>query len=211
MDAQTTGGKLIFHAIISTILLLSFIAILRAGSGLFFMMQLVFLMVGIILLLAGLITAPRTEKSLFFFFLYLLFIGDFIYVALVQGSFYIVLTILSIIGFFASIPQKISRKEKAPQEPHSIVFDENPKENTSAPADQEVRRKVSRAKIPAKETSVSSTVKHIPGKYVGSSNSNIYHEPKCDWAKRIAKSRRIWFKKKEDAWEKGYKSHNCVQ
>lgn len=54
--------------------------------------------------------------------------------------------------------------------------------------------------------------KHIsPGKYVASSQSNLYHEAKCDWAKKIKKERQIWFREKEEAWENGYKRHSCVQ
>ena len=63
--------------------------------------------------------------------------------------------------------------------------------------------------IEKKASSVS--IKHSPGKFVASKNSNVFHVPKCDWAKKIAKIRQLWFATKEEAWEKGYKSHNCVQ
>lgn len=54
-------------------------------------------------------------------------------------------------------------------------------------------------------------VKHFPGKFVASKNSNVYHAPKCEWAKKIAKTRRLWFASQEEAWEKGYKGHTCIQ
>ena len=63
--------------------------------------------------------------------------------------------------------------------------------------------------IEKKTSSIS--VKHSPGKFVASKNSNVFHVPKCEWAKKIAKIRQLWFATKEEAWEKGYKSHNCVQ
>jgi methylphosphotriester-DNA--protein-cysteine methyltransferase len=54
-------------------------------------------------------------------------------------------------------------------------------------------------------------VKFVPGKYIASKSSNVYHEPKCDWAKKIHKSRQLWFASKEEAWEKGFKAHSCVK
>ncbi|HLD00588.1 MAG TPA: hypothetical protein VJC39_02485 [Candidatus Nanoarchaeia archaeon] len=59
--------------------------------------------------------------------------------------------------------------------------------------------------------SSASVGKHSPGKYVASARSNIFHEPKCDWAKKIAKERRVWFKTKKEAWDKSFKAHSCVQ
>ncbi|MBI2665172.1 hypothetical protein HYX12_00955 [Candidatus Woesearchaeota archaeon] len=53
-------------------------------------------------------------------------------------------------------------------------------------------------------------VKYDPGRYVASKNSNSYHLPTCDWAKKIHKHRLTWFQNKEDAWERGFKAHSCV-
>ncbi len=52
---------------------------------------------------------------------------------------------------------------------------------------------------------------YTPGKYVASLRSNQYHEPRCDWAKKIKRERQVWFKEKQDAWERGYRAHACVQ
>ena len=61
-----------------------------------------------------------------------------------------------------------------------------------------------------KEKKVSkSAATFSPGKYVASARSNLYHEPKCEWAKKIKKDRRLWFTEKEEAWQKGFKAHNC--
>ncbi len=32
-----------------------------------------------------------------------------------------------------------------------------------------------------------------------------------DWAKKIRKARQLWFNTKEEAWEKGFKAHDCIQ
>ncbi len=52
---------------------------------------------------------------------------------------------------------------------------------------------------------------YIPGKYVASNRSNQYHEPICDWAKKIRPERQLWFKEKENAWERGFRAHSCVK
>lgn len=41
-------------------------------------------------------------------------------------------------------------------------------------------------------------------KYVGSTKSNKYHLPSCEWAQKINKSNEIWFSSSEEAKEKGY-------
>ena len=49
-----------------------------------------------------------------------------------------------------------------------------------------------------------------PGKYIASKTGKKYHIPKCDWAKRIKESNRIWFDSKEEAEEKGLKACDCI-
>lgn len=46
--------------------------------------------------------------------------------------------------------------------------------------------------------------------FVGSRNSNKYHLPDCQWAKRIKKENEIWFKSEKEAQEKGYESCSCI-
>ena len=52
---------------------------------------------------------------------------------------------------------------------------------------------------------------HSPGKYIASTGGSVYHEPKCDWAKRIVKKRMVWFNDKRSANRKGYRGHSCVK
>ncbi len=42
------------------------------------------------------------------------------------------------------------------------------------------------------------------GMYVGSRNSDKYHEPGCQWAKKIKPSNEVWFDSREEAKEAGY-------
>lgn len=60
-------------------------------------------------------------------------------------------------------------------------------------------------KAPAKKTATKSN------KFVASNRSKIYHVPSCDWAKKINPKGKLTFKSKEEAWEKGYRAHDCVK
>lgn len=55
------------------------------------------------------------------------------------------------------------------------------------------------------------TESFYPGKYLASIRGAVYHVPKCDWAKKISKKSRIWFKSDEEARKKGYKKHSCLK
>jgi hypothetical protein len=50
-----------------------------------------------------------------------------------------------------------------------------------------------------------------PGKFIASNRSDYYHAPKCDWAKKIAENRRVWFKSEQEAKKKGFKKHSCLK
>ena len=49
------------------------------------------------------------------------------------------------------------------------------------------------------------------GMFVASKNSKIYHSPDCQYAKRIKEENKIFFKSAEEAREKGYGPHSCVE
>ena len=55
------------------------------------------------------------------------------------------------------------------------------------------------------------TESFYPGKYLASKRSDVYHAPKCDWAKKISKSQRVWFKSDEEAKKAGYRKHSCLK
>lgn len=50
-----------------------------------------------------------------------------------------------------------------------------------------------------------------PGRYIASKTGVKFHSPRCIWAKKIAKSRRIWFDDKNSAKKKGLKPCACVR
>jgi hypothetical protein len=52
---------------------------------------------------------------------------------------------------------------------------------------------------------------YTPGKVVSSKTSNVYHVPKCDWAKKIKKSNQVWYASDEEAKKEGLKAHSCAK
>jgi predicted membrane protein len=144
--------------------------------------QLLVLSVLVALSLIGLITyQTRGQGIIFMTFLLCTIVLVAIWAR--TGTLFIILSVLAVIGFLTSIPAKAMHVR---EEPHSMIVEED------------ARLAVAK-------------VTHDPGKFVASSNSNRYHAPKCEWAKKIKKERRTWFNSKEDAWEKGYRAHNCVE
>lgn len=56
-----------------------------------------------------------------------------------------------------------------------------------------------------------SKVVDVPGRYVASKKSNMFHTPKCEWSKRIKDDRMVWFKDRKVAEQDGLIAHNCVE
>jgi len=194
MTNEKNSFKLFIYGVLILVLFLAFVQIFVNGSGLFFMLELIgFLVLGFLALLGFVGYKNNWGKNLFFF----VFLGYLINLVLIwvfNGTLYATLGLLGVIGFLLAFPRKreIKKSVRKQEEPHSMIFD---------PVVPEPKvPKVSKA-----------TVKHSPGKYVASSKSNIYHAPKCEWAKKIKKDRQTWFAEKEDAWESGYKAHQCVE
>jgi hypothetical protein len=47
--------------------------------------------------------------------------------------------------------------------------------------------------------------------FVGSKNSNKFHKPDCQWAKRIKAENIVCFKSEEEAKSRGYVADKCVK
>ena len=45
--------------------------------------------------------------------------------------------------------------------------------------------------------------------FVGSKNSEVYHEPDCPYAKKILEKNKVWFSSKKDAENRGYRGGKC--
>ena len=194
MSQGKSGAKLLIHGIILFFLLFSLIKILIPGTFLFFRLELFGLLFLIALTFIGFLAYHSWGEHLFFF-VYLIYLGNLALIWFSGRSFYVLLAVVTVIGLVLSVPRKTKSVSIPVEEPKVQVIDIEPITHSVV---------LDEAKTPKKTT-------HIPGKYVASKRSNIYHEPKCDWAKKIKSERRVWFESKEDAWEKGLKAHQCVQ
>jgi hypothetical protein len=197
--AKKSVAKLIIYAIFLVISFFSLIALIRDGSGLFLNLEIIGLIFMLLLTVIGLAGYNKAWGERVLFFVFLLYIINLVLMWYFRENLYLVLLLIGLIGFFMALPKKEDNyiEPKSPSEdPHNVAFDKPVKESKGVHAVKKVN---------------STAAKHSPGKYVASKRSNIYHAPKCEWAKKIKKERQKWFATKEEAWEEGYKAHNCVE
>ena len=201
-------GKLFFQAFLLLVLLFGLVYLITMKSGLFALAGLAALLILLLLSTVGLATY-KTRGNKILFFTFLLNALNVLCLWYFFNSFYLVLMVASLLGLWVSMPR---RAQKCQEEGGSCETSCEPKVSSPPP------QKVTEAKVQPKITKVvepkratSAKVKFTPGKYVASKRSNVYHEPKCEWANNIKKDHRIWFEAKEKAWEKGYKAHGCVK
>lgn len=195
------------------LLLFGLTRLIILSGGKLFLLELGGLVVLLVLSLAGFIgyrDAWGEKVVLGVFWLYLL---NLVLLWFVIQQLSLLLLALALVGFLLSLPstfiklKKKSGKEAkvsaGKEEPHSMIFEAGKEEKKADKSVPEKKAESSATKTPE--------VKFTPGKYVASKNGNTYHEPKCEWARKIIPSRRLWLKSKEEAWEKGFKAHGCVQ
>jgi len=185
--------KLVLYGLLLTLLFFGLVEIITNASGLFLQLELLGLLFLLLLSFVGFVNFGKHFGEKLLFFVFLLYIANLGLMWYAFGSLYFILLLLSLIGFVLSIPRKPA--------PKKLEFKE--------PVKEEVKEEVKEApKKAVKKTTPK--VKHSPGKYVASKRSNIYHEPKCEWAKKINKQRRLWFADRKEAQKKGFRKHSCV-
>lgn len=111
---------------------------------------------------------------------------------------FILLTIVALIGFFVTVV-KASAEEYDDEE---FDFEEIEPEKV-APEELNVEEIEPDHSVVYKSSQ--------PSKFVASRSGTTFHAPKCDWAKRIKKSNRVWFESEKEAKKEGYKKHDCVE
>ncbi len=231
--------KLIFYAALIAVLSFGLIKIIALAGGKTFYLEFFGLLFLLILTVISFVGYAKNWGETILFFVFLCYLSNLILVWYFLESLYLTLLLLAVVGMLVSFPKKSEKKEKKPHsapsrlssstssysvssEPHSEVFD-LPKTNVlktevkAEPKAEPVEQKVEKAAATSRSAVVTSksvpnqpATVYSPGKLVASKASNIYHEPKCDWAKKIVKHRRVWFNSKEEAWEKGYRAHSCI-
>lgn len=200
-------GKLFVYGLITIVLFFGFIKIFIEGSGSFFYLEALGFIVLAFLSFLGFIGYKSGWGEKLFFTVFFLYLVNLLLVWYFNNQLWLTLVLISLIGFLLSIPKKKKSRQREVSSPNPAVevYEQDPHSQVFDPVDEEPVKKEVAVKT------VKKTTKHSPGKFVASSNSNIYHVPKCEWAKKIKKERQLWFKEKTDAWEKGYKAHNCVE
>lgn len=197
MEKSRRLAFLIAYAGLLVLLFYGLVRIVGAAGGKFFLLEFTGLLALLLISLGAFMSYGKTAGRTLFFAIFLLYLSNLILVWYFTGALYLMLVVLAVLGFVISFPlhkpkaAQAKKKEEKNEELHSMIFEE-PKEEA------------------VKSKSKSSTI-YSPGKYVASKNSNVYHEPKCDWAKKIEKSRQVWFDDKKDALEKGFRMHSCVE
>ncbi|MBU0470600.1 MAG: hypothetical protein KKA62_04490 [Nanoarchaeota archaeon] len=192
MTTEKSRFKLVLYTFVNTLLLFGLVRIVSGAKGLFFKLELAGLLLVSLLSFAGLVcyAKPHGERKLFF--VSLMHLSNLVLIWYFFDKLLLVFMLLALFLFLLSIPKRCSSCCQEPElEPVPVVAE--------AP------------KVKEEPVQEKPKAKHSPGKYVASKRSNIYHEPKCEWAKKINKNGRLWFEGKEAAYEKGYKAHSCVQ
>jgi len=208
-----SSSKLFLYSLISALLLFGLIKIILSSGLRFFPPGLFALFFLLALSFLGLLKYSQNgERKLFLF--YSLYLAGLVFAWFLSGNFHLVLFLLALTGFLMSLPQKRGCCQKISSSPdlselgdanldaavekdlsHSLVFSAD-EDKLFAEEETEKAEKV--------------TAKHVPGKYIASTQGNVYHEPRCAWAKKINKDRQLWFTDKNKARNQGYKAHNCV-
>ena len=187
--AQSKIGGFLVHTIILVILFLSLINIVFSFHAKMLIGEVLLLMFFILIAfisMAGKLGANNWSNG-GLFFLYGLNLVNFIFIWLIDGRIPSGTIILTIIGFLIAM---IAFKTYEEEDDFEDNFEE-----IQAP----------------KEESPAVTSSFEPGKYVASKTGKKFHVPKCDWAKKINKSRQVWFNDQDEAKQKGLKPCDCVK
>ena len=183
--------RLLLYGLLLLLLFFGLIEVFIDGGRKFLLLEMLGLLFLVLLSLIAFIGYRSWGKRVLMA-VFLLYILNLILIWAVKGKLYIMLLLLAVIGFFLSIFAEMPKPQppsKAKEEPHSMVFE---------PA----------ASVPKKTEPVKT---FSPGRFVASSQSNQFHAPTCDWAKKIQKARQVWFQDQDDAFEKGYRKHSCLK
>ena len=188
--------RFLFHSVLSIIIFYFLARILFSAGGKLFLAELVFLAGAAFIFTVFVVLYFLTrwgERVIFFF--YLVNLANLVFLGYIQQRIHLLILLTALIGFVFSLIQK-ERKKEPQSKPESI----NP---IVLPQTEKLPEETEKSTRPVIKEEFK------PGKFVASQNSTYYHQPKCDWAKKINRKRRVWFYSKEEAEEKGYKQHNC--
>ncbi len=201
MSAARERTLLLLYGLLLLLLFLGLIKVFINGSRTFLLLELLGLLVLVLLSLLGFIGGHSWGKRVFMI-VFLLYLLNLILIWLVKGRLYIVLLLLAAIGFAVSAFWERRRVEWP--SPAAAGEQERLANRASEPVKRELSTTPGQARAAFTKT-------FSPGKFVASSQSNQFHAPACDWAKKIQKQRQVWFQSAAEAFEQGYRQHSCLK
>jgi len=232
MAEEKGTSKFFVYVFVILVLFMIMVPVIFSFSGRMIKLELVGLVFLILLSLIGFVGYRTSwgERVLFFVFLFSLI--NLMLIWYFTNKLFLLPLFFAIIGFLMGLPRREEEdfeveepevktyNQSTYNEPYSEILEEPAV--SVAPVEKEgeiLGEKVVKAKVvekkPVKKAIVKNTVKkkavHSPGKYVASTGGSVYHEPKCEWAKKIVQKRRVWFNDKRSANKKGYRGHSCVK
>jgi len=196
-------GKFLVYCGLISVLFLVMIKVVFSFGGKIIRAEILILLFLVLLSLIGFIGYRKSWGERVLFFVFLIGLGNLVFVWYFTGRLFILHLFLVLVGFLMSFPKK--EEEWEFREEKKILGEKK------EPFDEVLEGKEIKKEESESEDKKEVKTKYSPGKYVGSKSGSVYHEPKCEWAKRIVKGRRVWFEGKKEAKEKGYKEHNCVE
>ena len=207
MIKKQNSFRLVVYAVVVIFLFLGLVQITLQGRGMVFALEALGTLVLALLAFSGFVGYRSGWGERLFFLTFLLSVLNLLLLRSFTGSLYLVMLVLSLLGLALSLTRKRGKTKGTAggesQEPHSVVFDSEKKQQTSEKA-VSVQESPKEAKVDEK------SVSFHPGKYVASTRGSVYHEAKCDWAKKVGKTNRLWFQSRKEATDKGYQAHSCV-
>lgn len=229
MTGEKSRFKLIVYSGLFLALFYGFLQIFIETKGLFIRLEFLGFLFLLLLVFIGYLSYEKSLGEHFFFFVFTFYLGNLILLWYFTGSLYLMLLFLSSFGFLLSLPSKNQPSSfKSFEEQHEIDDELTEDLNEELKLQPELKKIKTEIKsefklvdLPPEPVFEEKKVKidkfktdkvkteYSPGKFVASSRSNIYHQPKCDWAKKI-KAKKIWFSDKNDAEKKQYRPHNCI-
>ena len=219
MAEEKSMVKFFVYVFVILILFMIMIPVIFSFSGKVIILEILGMVFVILLSLIGFVGYRTSWGERVLFFVFLFSLANLLLIWYFTDKLFLLPLFFAVMGFLMSLPrgecgcEELEVEESGVKryggEPYSEVFDEPVV--PAVPVEKEVVEKkvvntTSPKKTPAKKKAV-----HSPGKYIASTGGSVYHEPKCDWAKRIVKKRQVWFDDKRLANRKGYRKHSCVK
>lgn len=203
MAEKKSLGKFFVYCGLAFILFLVAVPIIFSFGGKLIRAEIIIFLFLIFLSLVSFLGYHRSWGEKILFFVFLLYLANLLFIWYFTKKLFVLPLFLSLVGFLLALPKKAKADawekdfEKAVKEDKPALFSQDFDEEKKEAFDQP-------------EAKPKPEVKYSPGKYLASQMSNVYHIPTCDWAKKIAAGRRVWFADKKDAKKKGYRPHSCV-